>query len=74
MQKKQRKLKRQVEDLEEQLDTAQKDKSSIESEMVKPENLNDIDKLNDLQAKLTDINSKIEEIETDWENAMMELE
>lgn len=74
LQKKQRKLKRQVEDLEEQLDTAQKDKSAIESEMVKPENLNDIDKLNDLQAKLTDINSKIEEIETDWENTMMELE
>lgn len=42
--------------------------------MVKPENLNDIEKLNDLQAKLTDINSKIEKIETDWENAMMELE
>ncbi|KOY78189.1 ABC transporter, ATP-binding protein [Apilactobacillus kunkeei] len=74
LQKKQRKLKRQVEDLEEQLDTAQKDKSSIEAEMVNPENLNDIDKLNDLQTKLTDINSKIEEIETDWENAMMELE
>ncbi|CAI2574396.1 ABC-F family ATP-binding cassette domain-containing protein [Apilactobacillus kunkeei] len=74
LQKKQRKLKRQVEDLEEQLDSSQKDKSAIEAEMVKPENLNDIDKLNDLQTKLTDINSKIEEIETDWENAMMELE
>ncbi len=74
LQKKQRKLKRQVEDLESQLDAAQKDKSTIEAEMVKPENLNDIEKLNELQAKLTDINSKIEEIETDWENAMMELE
>ncbi|KOY73513.1 ABC superfamily ATP binding cassette transporter, ABC protein [Apilactobacillus kunkeei DSM 12361 = ATCC 700308] len=74
LQKKQRKLKRQVEDLEEQLDASQKDKSSIEAEMVKPENLNDIEKLNDLQAKLTDINSKIEKIETDWENAMMKLE
>ncbi|WKN28395.1 ABC-F family ATP-binding cassette domain-containing protein [Apilactobacillus kunkeei] len=74
LQKKQRKLKRQVEDLESQLDATQKDKSAIEEEMVKPENLNDIEKLNELQAKLTDINSKIEEIETDWENAMMELE
>ncbi|WP_220730181.1 ABC-F family ATP-binding cassette domain-containing protein [Apilactobacillus zhangqiuensis] len=74
LQKKQRKLKRQVEDLESQLDAAQKDKAAIEAEMVKPENLNDIEKLNELQAKITDINSKIEEIETDWENAMMELE
>ncbi|KPN79977.1 ABC transporter, ATP-binding protein [Apilactobacillus kunkeei] len=74
LQKKQRKLKRQVEDLESQLDATQKEKSAIEEEMVKPENLNDIEKLNELQAKLTDINSNIEEIETDWENAMMELE
>ncbi len=74
LQKKQRKLKRQVEDLEEQLDVAQKEKTAIEAEMVKPENLNDIEKLNDLQAQLTATNEQIEQIESDWENAMMELE
>lgn len=74
LQKKQRKLKRQVEELEKQLDDAQKNKSDVETEMIKPENLNDIDKLNALQTKLSAINSKIEKVENDWENAMMELE
>ncbi|GAA6113852.1 ABC-F family ATP-binding cassette domain-containing protein [Apilactobacillus apinorum] len=73
-QKQERKLRRLVETLESQLEEAQSNKETIENQMVNPDVLNDIEKLNELQNQLNETNQNIESIEDQWEEAMIELE
>lgn len=73
-QKRERKIKREINSLEKDLENYQTQKQDIENDMVKPENLNDIDKLNDLQNQLDDVEKQISDTENQWEDAMLKLE
>ncbi|WP_225426159.1 ABC transporter ATP-binding protein [Apilactobacillus timberlakei] len=73
-QKKERKIKRIIEKVETDLDNLNQNKIELEQSMVKPENLQNIDKLNDLQAKLDGINKQITEKENKWEEYSLKIE
>ncbi|MFC6275347.1 ribosomal protection-like ABC-F family protein [Levilactobacillus tangyuanensis] len=73
-QKAKRKLSRQVEALEEQMNDLDAKKTAVETEMSAPENFNDADKLADLQQELTDVTTQLNETEESWTEKSLALE
>ncbi|WP_429970629.1 ABC-F family ATP-binding cassette domain-containing protein [Fructilactobacillus sp. Tb1] len=73
-QREKRKLTRLIADLETKMTDIDSQKTEIEHAMTLPENYNDIDKSNDLQSQLDDINQKQAETESAWEDASLKLE
>jgi ATP-binding cassette, subfamily F, member 3 len=73
-QKLHRQLKRETEQLERKIEQYQTQKDHIEQQMINPENLQDIQKLNELQKQLSSINQQLKNTEDTWENVMIQLE
>ncbi|UQS85066.1 ABC-F family ATP-binding cassette domain-containing protein [Apilactobacillus apisilvae] len=73
-QKEERKIKRSIEKLENELETLNKNKEKIEKTMVEPEVLQDIGKLQDLQNQLNSINKQIDSLEDEWTEYSLKLE
>lgn len=73
-QKIQRQLERKTEHLEKKMEQYQTQKDQIEKQMVNPENLQNIKKLNKLQEKLVKIEQQLQIDEDAWEQAMLKLE
>ncbi|MCL0319061.1 ABC transporter ATP-binding protein [Apilactobacillus xinyiensis] len=73
-QKKLRKLKRNVQEIERQLSLLAKSKKELQIAMTNPDNINNIDKLNDLQNKVEDIDNNVNSLEEQWENDLLEIE
>ncbi len=73
-QKQQRKLSREVADLENHLDSLTQQKDQIEAKMTEPDVFNDVGKLQDLQKELESVNHQMEVTETSWEEKSIQLE
>lgn len=73
-QKEQRKLERQVTKLEDELTQLEENKQSIETQMAQPDVFSDANKLADLQAKLSAIETDITTAENSWTQAAENLE
>ena len=69
-----KKAQKQVEELENTINTLEAKKSETESKLAEPAIYNDVKALADLNRFYTDIKQKLEKANDDWENAMMEVE
>lgn len=74
VQRKQRKLSREVDALEEQITTLSDKKEAIELAMTQPEAFNDQAKMTELQNQLSEVSDSLAETESDWEAKSIELE
>ncbi|MCK8607735.1 ABC-F family ATP-binding cassette domain-containing protein [Apilactobacillus ozensis] len=73
-QKKLRKLKRDSEKIEHQLNELEETKNDLQQDMTNPENISNINKLNDLQNKIDNLNIEITSLENKWENCLISIE
>lgn len=61
-----RKLQNKISKIEEEIETLESKKATIEEEFLKPENMTNSAKLNDLTAKQKEIDSRLEELYDEW--------
>lgn len=61
-----RKLQNKISKIEEEIETLESKKAAIEEEFLKPENMTNSAKLNELTAKQKDIDSRLEELYDEW--------
>ena len=61
-----RKLKNKISKIEEEIETLESKKVAIEEEFLKPENMTNSAKLNELTAKQKEIDSRLEELYDEW--------
>ncbi|MGX5377997.1 ABC-F family ATP-binding cassette domain-containing protein [Ligilactobacillus sp. LYQ135] len=73
-QRKLRKLQREADKLEELISTLEEQKKSIEHQMTQPDVFNDLTKMQQLQAQLTETTNQLSKNEEAWENKLLELE
>lgn len=69
-----RKLKRQVDEIETQIEKLEHKEKEIQTEMANPEIATNFDKLGPLQEKLTEVAKQLEQANNDWEKALTELD
>lgn len=69
-----RKLERAVETVEKQISEYEQEIERIQTEMAKPEIATNFDKLGPLQEELSEIQSKLDQTNNDWEEAMLALD
>lgn len=73
-QKTKRKLKREINQLETQLEKLEQQATVIQQQMAAPANYSDPEKIKDLQAKLTENSSQQKQAEQAWENKSIALD
>lgn len=61
-----RKLQNKISKIEEEIETLESKKAAIEEEFLKPENMTNSAKLNELTAKQKEIDSRLEELYNEW--------
>lgn len=69
-----RKLQRQVDEIETQIEKLEHKEKEIQTEMANPEIATNFDKLGPLQEKLTEVAKQLEQANNDWEKALTELD
>lgn len=62
-----RKLQNRISKIEEEIEKLEAEKAAIDEEFVKPENMTNSAKLNELTAKQNDINAKLDDLYQQWE-------
>lgn len=67
-----RKLQNQINKIEDEIEKLEAEKTSIEEEFIKPENMTNSAKLNELSAKQADIDKQLEALYEKWEELNMD--